>query len=170
MPPHIQMLPADTDVSTLSLLRVTDYCLTVRGTVGIEAARLGIPVLNAGGGRYDQRGFTMDPRTVAEYLEIIGRLETVPPLSAEQQELADRFAYGYLLLRPLHLTSVSFRFTPGPAGEEKRRIEATARIELENPEDWAGAPDIRAFADWVTTGRQQDFLAPSPPTPTSARG
>ena len=60
MPEHICLIEASSNVSTLSLFSVMDYCLTVRGTIGIEAAYRGIPVLTAGTGRYDRRGFTID--------------------------------------------------------------------------------------------------------------
>ncbi len=60
LPSHVFFIPADSPISTYSLFPVMDYCLTVRGTIGMEAARLGIPVITAGTGRYDHRGFTVD--------------------------------------------------------------------------------------------------------------
>ena len=81
-----------------------DYCLTVRGTIGIEAASFGIRVLTAGTGRYDHRGFTTDSETRETYLARIAAIETLPRLSAAEQELAERFAYGAFMLRPFALT------------------------------------------------------------------
>ena len=52
LPAHIRVIPPDSPVSMFSLYGVMDYCLTVRGTAGIEAARLGVPVLTAGPARY----------------------------------------------------------------------------------------------------------------------
>jgi hypothetical protein len=52
-----------------------DYCLTVHGTAGIEAARLGITVLTTGTGRYDRRGFTSDSDSREEYLAKPARIQ-----------------------------------------------------------------------------------------------
>ena len=41
LPPHIVMIPPESEISTYSLFPIMDYCLTVYGTVGMEAARLG---------------------------------------------------------------------------------------------------------------------------------
>ena len=60
LPPHVFFIPAESPISTFSFFGVMDYCLTVRGTIGIEAARMGIPVLTAGTGRYDRKGFTIN--------------------------------------------------------------------------------------------------------------
>ena len=66
-PSHVRIIQPDSNISTLSLYRVMDYCVTVRN-VGIEAASFGIPVFTAGTGRYDRRGFTID-LTREEYLD-----------------------------------------------------------------------------------------------------
>ena len=47
----------DSSVSTFSLIRLMDYCLTVRGTVGLRSTIFGKLVLTAGAGRYDKFGF-----------------------------------------------------------------------------------------------------------------
>jgi hypothetical protein len=165
LPSHVRLLPASTRVSTLSLFSVTDYCLTVRGTAGLEAARLGIPVLNAGGGRYDRRGFTLDPVTRDEYIQRLGRLETVPRLTAAQRELADRFAYGYLFLRPLQLTSVAFTFKSETDASGAPVIAASGEILLRGSEEWETAPDVRALSEWLQT-EKADFLQRSSPEAT----
>ena len=38
LPSHISVIYPETDISTLSLFQIGHYCLTVRGTVGIEAS------------------------------------------------------------------------------------------------------------------------------------
>ncbi len=158
LPEHVRLIPADTPISTHSLLAVTDYCITVRGTVGIEAARLGIPVVNAGGGRYDRRGFTMDPGSGEEYLDILSRLDDVPPLTAAQRELADRFAYGYFSLRPFVFSSVRFWFSGGSGHATGRGVDAGSEILVRDSAEWERAPDLRDFADWLTSSPHPDYL------------
>ena len=156
LPKHIRVLEADSDISTFSLLGVTDYCVTVRGTVGIEAASLGIPVLTAGTGRYDRKGFTVDSSTREEYLHRVMHIDDIPSPLPGDRELAERFAYAIFLLRPLILTTVTLEYQRDARATPRTRIKAMTR------EDWLKAPDLRAFAQWVAKGKEIDFLAGDP--------
>jgi hypothetical protein len=66
--------------------------------------------------------------------------------------LAERFAYGIFVLRPLPLTTLSLEY--------RRDAEATfaVRINARTREDWLTAPDLQAFAAWVDDPKQLDFL------------
>jgi len=159
LPSHIFMIPADSDISTFSLFKLMDYCITVRGTIGIEAARLGIPVLTAGTGRYDRRGFTIDSDSCEEYIDRLTLIQKIPRLSPTRRELAERFAYGLFVLRPLPLTTVSLGYHKDYGAE----IEyARTQINITRPEGWYSAPDLRAFAQWVADSNNPDFLMPLP--------
>lgn len=156
LPAHVSVIPPDTDINTFSLFAVMDYCLTVRGTIGIEAASLGARVLTAGTGRYDHRGFTEDSATRDEYLARLAAIESLPALTASERALAQRFAYGAFVLRPLPLTTLSI--------DHARDVEATTRIRLNasSADDLRRGADLQAFAAWAADGRQEDFLWPSP--------
>lgn len=150
LPDHVKLIPADTDISTLSLFGLMDYCLTVRGTIGIEAACRGITVLTAGTGRYDRRGFTRDFSSREEYLAALARLEDMPGMTARETELARRYAYGLFLCRPLTLTAIDHVY----------RKDATASLQSSfkvGPGELASAPEVRAIRDWLKSG-QEDFL------------
>ena len=160
LPPHIFIMPASTRVSTYSVFAIMDYCLTVRGTVGMEAAVRGIPAITGGTGRYDHRGFTIDSETPKEYLERISRIETLPPLTPEQQELAQRYAYGLFLLRPLQLSSLTLRFYQGGSEFEPHYVRGESRIVARSRHDLDNALDIRALTRWLNDSTQLDFLMP----------
>jgi hypothetical protein len=155
LPPHVSMIPAESDVSTFSLFQVMDYCLTVCGTVGIEAARLGIPVLTGGRGFYDRRGFTVDSESPEQYLQRIASIDEIPRLSHSQQELAERFAYGLFLLRPCPMTTISLHYS-----KNEKEFSARCEVNIETEEEWYSAADIKAIAQWVTDTRKRDFLVP----------
>ncbi|MDT7041537.1 hypothetical protein [Candidatus Nitronereus thalassa] len=157
LPAHIFLLPAHYDISTLSLFPIMDYCLTVRGTVGIEAARMGVPVLTGGSGRYSHKGFTIDSQTKEQYFTRLSSIQNIPPLTQKQKELADRFAYGTFMLRPLPLTSMNFEYHQN-IGLENRFNQN--RINIKTKEEWYSAPDLGAFAQWVKNKGQPDFLMP----------
>lgn len=160
LPPHVFVIPAESDISTFSLFGLMDVCVTVRGTIGIEAASFGIPVLTAGTGRYDRKGFTIDSGSRDEYLERLADVQHTPPLSPEQRELAERFAYGVFVLRPLPLTTFTQEFQRDGKATMRVHINAVTR------DDWLNAQDLKAFAAWAADTDAVDYLSvpiPAPP-------
>ena len=151
LPPHVSLIPADSDISTYALLALMDYCVTVRGTIGIEAASLGIPVLTAGTGRYERKGFTIDSESREQYLDRIARIQDIGRLSPAEQELAERFAYGIFLMRPFPLRALSLNQVP--SSDSPR-----ATINIATADEWRDAPDLKAFARWINASRNPDFL------------
>jgi len=151
LPAHVKLIPADSAISTYSLMQLMDYCLTVRGTVGIEGALLGKTTLTAGTGRYDRKGFTLDFDTPQAYLECLRRLQEVPPPTDRMKELAARFAYGVFLCRPLPLNSMTMEYLQDERG--------TLRVgwKTRSPRDLQAAQDIRAVVQWIKSG-DEDFL------------
>ncbi len=156
LPDHIRIIQADSDISTFSLFSIMDYCLTVRGTIGIEAACMGVPVLTAGTGRYDHKGFTIDSKSKDEYLAKLRALQDISALDPAQRELAERFAYALFVMRTLPLTTFTLEY----------RKDATAsihtQIHAQGPEDWLSAPDLKAFVEWVSHPERLDFFSTSP--------
>ena len=151
LPPHVVVIPPDAPVSMFSLFGVMDYCLTVRGTAGIEAARLGVPVLTAGPARHSGLGFTVDSASRAEYLTRVARIQDTPPLSDGQRELAERFAYGLFVLRPLTLTSITWD-APDTNGSS-RAAPRRARINVRTEDEWRQATDVAALTEWFGIAR-----------------
>lgn len=152
LPSHVKILPADWKISTFSLFNIMDYCLTVRGTVGIEAAMLGKTVLTAGTGRYDRYGFTHDFNDKAAYLEALGRLETIPAPTPSETELAVRYGYGVFLGRPLPLTSLQMEY--------QKDARATLQVgwKLQTFDELKQAPDLQEAARFIRSG-SEDYLA-----------
>lgn len=151
-PPHLTVVAADSLINTFSLFPLMDYCLTVRGTIGIEAASFGIQAITAGTGRYDHKGFTIDSESREQYLERIANIQHIPPLSAAQRELAERFSYGLFVLRPFPLTSVTLEY------KKDAKASCHTRINRRTKEEWINAEDLKAFAQWIDSGRE-DFIA-----------
>lgn len=152
LPDHVKLVHPDSELSTYSLFQIADYAVTVRGTVGIESGLFGIPVVTAGTGRYDRRGFTLDSATQEEYHQKLATLETFSPLSAEQIELAERYAYAVFLARPLALSSVSLEYARD--GKATPRV----RVRCQTRDEWLAAPDMQKLAAWVSDGKLEDML------------
>jgi hypothetical protein len=151
LPAHVQVIPADTDITTLSMLEVTDYCLTVRGTVGMEAALLGRSVLTAGTGRYDRHGFTTDFDSRDDYLARLATLEQLGPPTSSMRERAERYGYGVFMCRPVRLQCLDFKFT------KDAKATLVTGWTVRTVEELRAAPELVAIAAWLRSG-DEDFL------------
>ncbi len=100
IPEFLRIVYPDEKTSPLSFFRISDYGLTVRGTVGVELPCMGIPVLTAGTGRYAGKGFTIDASTVPEYLDRVRNIHLTAPLSRDQVRLATLHAHFAFKARP----------------------------------------------------------------------
>lgn len=152
LPAHVKLIPAEIDITTLSLFEVTDYCLTVRGTVGMEAALLGKNVITAGTGRYDRHGFTTDFDSREGYLARLATLEELEPPTPQMRELAERYSYGVFMCRPVRLKCFNFTFSK----------DATATLmtgwTVQSVAELRQAPELVVIADWLRSG-DEDFMA-----------
>lgn len=152
LPEHVKVIPAETDITTLSLMEVIDYCLTVRGTVGMEAALLGKSVLTAGTGRYDRHGFTVDFDSRSDYLLKLGKLEDLQPPSKESIKLAELYSYGVFICRPVRLYSFDLRFSQDPGATLLATCKVGSSTEL------SLASELVSIASWLHSGKEDFFV------------
>ena len=151
LPDHVKVINADTPISTWSLFKAMDYCLTVRGTVGIEAAMLGKTVLTAGTGRYDNHGFTHDFTSSSDYLDCLQHLEDLEEPSSEIKEKAERYAYGVFIRRPLRLKTLTLGFSRDKKASMLVNCNALTLGQLRN------ADDLNTIANWISSNTD-DYL------------
>lgn len=151
LPSHVKLLGADTDISTLSLFKALDACVTVRGTTGIEAACFGLPVLTAGTGRYDRLGFTLDSDSREDYLTRLADVQNTERLDPKQRELALRHAWGVLIGRPVSLQIFHMRYCNTKTADLEIEFQAQSPAELRQ------LPDLKAMAAWIRSDAE-DFM------------
>jgi hypothetical protein len=149
-PPHVRILDATTDISTLSLFEIGDVCVTVRGTVGIEAACHGLATVTAGTGRYDRLGFTIDPQTPDAFRDALRRVDRLEKPSAQAIELARRYAHGFLLNRPVSYETIKFEYAHNATASLMISVDEKAGPLLNSRE-------VQAMADFIRS-EQEDFL------------
>jgi hypothetical protein len=154
--PHVHLLLPDTNISTWSLFQLGDYCVTVRGTVGIEMAAQGKRVITAGSGHYSNRGFTTTPRTIAEYEEMILNIEKLPPASVDERRHALRYAYWQLWKKPFNFGTFSIEYSSDrnvfhPLNGRPNFLETNADKFFEN-----GAAQY--WTTWVTSSVESDCI------------
>lgn len=153
LPPHIRIVPPEIDISTYSFFAFTDYCITVRGTIGIEAPCFGIPVFTAGTGRYSGLGFTNDSSSREEYLEKMRTIHTFPALSEIETSLARRHAHALFQCRTLPF--ISCEIAPS---KKSGSIAQDAILRVRTLDDIRKAPDLSAFTKWVLESKEEDYL------------
>ncbi|MBI3443924.1 MAG: hypothetical protein HY055_00785 [Magnetospirillum sp.] len=158
LPPHVRVMPADTDVNSWSLFHAVDYGLTVRGTVGMELPCIGVPMVTAGTGRYAGRGFTMDPANPEEYRALLARLHEIPRLDESTVSLARRYAHATFFRRPVPIRSFVLDFHADTYGLPALGANTLVR---EKPES---AEDLRSLAAWMAEGvaGRADYLTAEP--------
>lgn len=100
VPDFLRVVYPEEKASPFSFFQITDFGVTVRGTVGLELPCFGVPVLTAGTGRYAGKGFTVDSATREEYLTKIRAIHYIPPLTDEQTRRGQRYAYFVFRARP----------------------------------------------------------------------
>jgi hypothetical protein len=132
--------PVD-EVRTDHLLRILDYCVTVRGTVGIESSILGVKTITAGTGRYSNRNFTLDPSTIDNYFEVLDSLDKTCELPLDYINDAHSYAKVIFLALP-------FRFKSQVFNSEKLGLNP-----LINALSLITEEDLNAFNEWYNSGR-----------------
>jgi hypothetical protein len=155
LPEHIRFILPDTSISTRSIFDIADYCLTVRGTVGIEMACRGVPVITAGSGRYAGLGFTSDPKSKSEYRDIIAGIQDLPAMTDREVETARRYAYMLFMRRSFPLTS--YRQTYQTGEDLTHPLAVNLESTLPSGAELAASPDMRMLVPWLS-GTQEDFL------------
>ncbi|MBI4398818.1 MAG: hypothetical protein HY586_06805 [Candidatus Omnitrophica bacterium] len=158
LPPHVRLMPPESDTNPVSLFGVADYAVTVRGTVGIEFPCFGTPALTAGTGRYSGRGFTIDSDTREAYLEKLRHIHELPRMTSEQQALAQRFAYYVFHLRPLSITSFTWKQNLSKQSDWIEYFELI--LNIAGLEELSKAHDMNIFSNWALDSKSSDLLMP----------
>jgi hypothetical protein len=146
--------PAD-NVSPLSFFGITDWGVTVRGTVGLELPCFGVPVLTAGSGRYSGKGFTVDSSTREEYLARISRINDVPSLNEEQRRLGIRYAYHIFKDRPARYGDFARDAYPKPSSHPRHR---DLELKAGSLPALLAQPQLEAIVRFLENPGEDDFL------------
>jgi hypothetical protein len=161
LPDHVHVVPPDTSISSLSLLRFADYGVTVRGTPGLEMACFGKPAFTAGTGTFAGLGFTYDSDNTAEYLERLATIHEYGPLSTEMTERARWYAYALFIRRPWVTRSFSMAFDDDRTHELRRSV----RLAVQSTDEIVERGDLDHWARWVLHSSEVDYVPEPAPCP-----
>jgi hypothetical protein len=99
LPTNVHVIPPESDVSTYALLQRCNAALIYGTKMGVELSGVGIPVIVAGDAWVRNKGVTMDARTRAEYLSLLGRLPLPSRLDELTTRRAKKYAYHFFFRR-----------------------------------------------------------------------
>jgi len=109
----------------------------------------GVPVITAGTGRYSGLGFTVDSTSAEEYLQRLAHIQELPPMSQGKTELARRFAYALFKRRLWPMRS--FETVKMRLEQIGHPVDQNLIPRVENFEQFAAAPDLRGFVEWLAS-------------------
>jgi hypothetical protein len=95
IPAHVKFIYPDSKINPLVWMNFADVGITVRGTSGLEMAVLGKKVITCGKNRYENRGFTIDPKNKFEYEKMLLNLPKTKKLNKNFKMKANLF-YNYI--------------------------------------------------------------------------
>ena len=95
IPNHIKFIYPDTKINPLAWMNFADVGITVRGTSGLEMAVLGKKVITCGKNRYENKGFTIDPKNKNQYEKMLLNLPRIKNLNSKSYMRANLF-YNYI--------------------------------------------------------------------------
>ena len=78
---HTSFIQPNDSINTYSLIELSDFIVTVRGTIGIEALCFNKQVITGGFGPYSNIGLTIDSNSRKDYLQKIINLDTLPKVN-----------------------------------------------------------------------------------------
>ena len=114
---NVRLAPAD--LSTDTVLDLAKAVITINGTIGLEAACRGVPIVICANAIYSGLGFTTEPRTRDDYFALLGRLHEAKPLNDEQVRAARRALFFYHVLSRPRSGGVTLRvIRPGSSPQE----------------------------------------------------
>ena len=88
---------APSDLSTASVLNMSKTVVTVSGTIGIEAACLGIKPIIAGEAPYSDFGIAYEPKNKLEYFSILKNMNSISSLNEKEIIIAKSIFYWYFV-------------------------------------------------------------------------
>ena len=147
LPPHLTLIAADDDISTLSLFESIDYGVTVRGTSGMELVCFGKPCVTAGTGRYSGLGFTLDSEDRERYLERLAGLHLQKPMSAQELDRAKWHAYSAFALRPWPMLSAKAEFNYQDQGSAP--LDHNLALMVGSLQEIERCGDLGLWAEWA---------------------
>ena len=110
IPDNLKVLKTNNQINSWSLYQILHYCITIRGTPGIESALFGAETIITGSGRYEDKGFAKYFKKIKKYLNYLSNLRKAPNKQRSSITNAKLYAEIAFLKKPMTLDSISVKF------------------------------------------------------------
>ena len=114
---HIRLFPEN--LNPISLTKFTDVIITSHGTVGVEYPAFGIPSIVAENSRFSNFGFTLVPKNIVEYKNLLKKTHKIKKLNKKKIEKAKVFLFIANILLMNKLSIIPDHTTSKLANENK---------------------------------------------------
>jgi hypothetical protein len=112
LPNNISVIQPEDDISSYTLIDLSDLVLVYVSTIGLEAVLYGKSVVVAGRAHYIDKGFTLDVDDASRYGQLIDAGLARPALDPVKKELAWRYSNLYFRRFPISFPLMSYRSWP----------------------------------------------------------
>ena len=135
-----------------SLYQFLDYCLTIRGTPGIESALFGAQTIVCGTGRYENRGFVKYFDNKKKYLNYLLKLKKPPKKNNKVIQKALLYAENVIFKKTLKLASISVIF------KKNKSAEMDLKIKFKYKNEFCNNTDVIKITEWLKSNKQEFYL------------
>ena len=148
LPNHVKFIYPDTVYSPIEWMKFADIGVTVRGTSGLEMAMLGKPVITCGANRYEDKGFSYDPKNVAQYEKYI---KNIHKLSTKKNQIENSNLFFYYL----------FKAKPFTADFIKTNYSGNFswyKVDFNTHKNFQNSKNIKKFTKFIENSKQTEYL------------
>ena len=151
IPDHIRIVDENFPYSSFNLYELLDFCITVRGTTGLECALFEKPVITAGTGKYSNKGFTYDFTNKEGYLKTLKELPNLPNENINYL-LAKKYSYYALIKKPFKIEFSDVKFEKDIAARLKNNIK------IKSYKEFINSNDVKILTNWIKSDKKDNFF------------
>ena len=106
LPENIKIIDGHEKYSSYSLSKISKVVLVYATKLSFELPCFGQNVVVCGEAFAKNKGFTIDPKTIQEYFDILDKVPKMKNLSDEKKELAIKYAYHFFFRKSMEIESL----------------------------------------------------------------
>ena len=114
LPQNVLVLDALSDVTSYEVAQESHCCLIYGTKMGVELSAMGNPIIVAGEAWIRNKGLTYDAKSKSEYRALLDQIPEGIEISAEQIELAKKYAYHFFFRRMIPLDGIDYNYGTPP--------------------------------------------------------
>ena len=151
IPNNFKILKNDNKINSWSLYQILDYCITIRGTPGIESAMFGAETIITGSGRYENRGFAKYFKNKNNYLKYLSNLSNFNKKKISVLKKASLYADGVFFKKPMSLNSISVNF------KNNKTADMDLKIKFNSQKEFLNNKDTLNLISWINSGNEEFY-------------